>query len=269
MAYEPRHGSDEKRIRVEAQCDQCNVKITVPFQPIEGRPLLCRDCRRPRDGGLRGGSQPVERDGVYEISCSHCSKIDTIPFRPHPGSAVLCGECKQNPNIIRVGNKVLHNILCSACGKEALVPFKPDKGSRVLCKQCHNEEREQKTRMRDRFMQSHPADIHGTKVRIEVHCDSCGTIDTLNYIPKTTGAILCRQCAEKTFGEEWADKHKLKAKEYPFTCAQCHKQDFVPFKPKEDHELLCKGCLNDHAIIRQDRENIERMNKFICVRKKS
>lgn len=50
----------------KATCSDCGQETEVPFKPIEGRPVYCRDCyqkhktdRRPnfrREGGAEGGS---------------------------------------------------------------------------------------------------------------------------------------------------------------------------------------------------------------------
>ncbi|MFA5623673.1 MAG: CxxC-x17-CxxC domain-containing protein [Bradymonadales bacterium] len=258
----------EARIRVEAVCDECSAKIVVPFKPIEGRAVLCRDCLSNHRAHRRQ-EQGDSLDGRYEIKCTHCGQLDSVPFKPYEHSVVLCSDCLANPNIIRVGGKILHSIICSNCGRESRVPFKPDTGSRVLCKSCHVDEREQKNKARERFANKHPSDVHGTKVRIEIQCERCGVNDILNYIPKTTGAILCKSCAEATFGEEWAARHKLQTKEFPFTCCRCSNQDFVPFRPKAEHDLLCKRCLNEQAILRGDKDELEPINPHIYLRRNS
>lgn len=269
MSMSENYQGDEgpARIRVEAVCDGCGIDIVVPFKPIEGRAVLCRDCLSAKRT-KKAASSVDNVAGRFDITCSHCGKPDTVPFKPYEHSAVLCTECLANPNIMRMGGKILHAIICSSCGREARVPFKPDAGSRVLCKHCHNEEREQKAKDRERFAQRHPTDVHGTKVRIDVVCDRCGAQDTLNYVPKTSGAILCRQCAESTFGDEWAQRHHLSAKEFPFTCVKCSAQDFVPFKPKPDHQLMCKHCLNEQAVLQNTKEGAKPLDTFLYVRRK-
>ncbi len=202
----------------------------------------------------------------YEIVCSHCGKTDTVPFKPYEDSVVLCHECKNNPNVARVGGKIMHTIICAACGQESQVPFKPDDGSRVLCRECHLKEREEKQRSREYYSKQHPSVVNGTKVHVEIKCEKCGCVDVLPYLPKTHGAILCRQCAEQTFGEDWAKRHKLGAREYPFTCAKCGAQDFLPFKPQPDKELLCKHCMNDEAVIRHLDQGTKRSVAGICSR---
>jgi len=43
----PRPGGDRgPRENFDAVCAECGVKTTVPFKPVEGRPVYCRDCFR-------------------------------------------------------------------------------------------------------------------------------------------------------------------------------------------------------------------------------
>lgn len=253
-------------------CDRCGVEFRVPFKPKPGRELLCREClRASREEGRSSGEREHrhgEREGgaSYEIICSHCGKPDTVPFKPYEDSIVLCHECMANPNVERVAGKVYHTIICAECGRESKVPFKPDPGSRVLCHECHMAEREKKQRSAAYYAQHHPSVVNGTRVHVEIRCEKCGAVDTLPFVPKTHGAILCRQCAEETFGDDWAKRNRVGPHEYPFTCARCSAQDFVPFKPKPGQELLCKHCLNDEAILTHKREEMERHDEFTCVR---
>lgn len=251
----------------EGACDNCGCIVRVPFKPSPDRALLCRECLHASRHTSRE-SQAHGEQQAYEIVCSHCGKHDTVPFRPFEGSAVLCRDCMENPNVERVRGKILHTIICAVCGKENRVPFKPDPGSRVLCRECHNAEREQKTRARAYYAKHHPNVVYGTKVRVDVRCERCGNTDTLPFVPKTTGQILCRQCAENLFGEAWAQRNRLSAKEYPFTCSRCGAQDFLPFSPKSlNKPLLCRHCLNDQAILsRHSRSEMVRHDSGICIR---
>ena len=43
--------------------------------------------------------------------------------------------------------------------------------------------------------------------------------------------------------------HKIMSEErtmYPCTCADCGKEDKVPFEPKPDRPVYCKACLPKH-----------------------
>ena len=261
------------------RCDSCGQEDTVPFKPKPGRKVFCRDCldktrQRDRGGSRGGGNRGGGRGGgggEFVATCSHCGARDTVPFKPFPGSVVLCRACLDNPNVERVGGRILHRIICSSCGGEDKVPFKPDAGSRVLCKSCHQAEREERERAKRRFEERHPNEIHGTKVRIDVRCDRCGSEDTLPFVPKTTGPILCQHCAQQVFGEQWALRHRVGAQqEFPFTCSRCSRTDFVPFRPEPGRELLCKRCLNEHAIPHAEgaEEPEEQLQPFLYVRRK-
>ena len=271
FSHSHEHRQREDETWYDAECSKCHESFRVPFEPAPDRPVYCRNClRTTRDGAssksrrdFDGESKPQE---LYDIVCSHCGKQDQVPFRPYEGSVVLCRECMANPNVERVGGKIYHTIICSVCGKENRVPFKPDPGSRVLCRECHMAERAEKQRSLEYYAKNHPSVINQTKVRIEIRCDKCGATDVLPFLPKTHGPILCRQCAENTFGEEWARRNRVAAREYPFTCARCAAQDFVPFKPKPGQELLCKHCLNDEAILTHKRDEMQRHDRFTCVR---
>ena len=268
-----RDGGPEREM-FDGTCSQCGAAVQVPFRPSPDRPLLCRDClRASRESGEYGEAREARGHGgerhsaeTFDITCSHCGKKDTVPFRPFDGSVVLCRECMENPNIERIRGKILHTIICAVCGKENKVPFKPDPGSRVLCRECHTAERERKAEQRAYYAKHHPNVVYNTKVRVDIRCERCGCVDTLPFVPKTSGQILCRQCAENLFGEDWARRNRVSATEYPFTCARCAAQDFVPFKPKEGQELLCRHCLNDQAVLRHRRDEMQRHDAFTCVR---
>lgn len=280
-SHSVRRETSEEEVWYDAVCSQCGDAFRVPFEPNPEREILCKSCLRASREERGGSGHRNERrfDGehrahrerrepeTYSIVCSHCGKEDTVPFRPYEGSIVLCHECMSNPNVERQGGKIYHTIICSVCGKENKVPFKPDPGSRVLCRECHAAEREEKQRSREYFAKHHPSVVHNTKVRIEITCERCGCTDTLPFVPKTHGMILCRQCAENTFGDEWARRNRLGAHEYPFTCARCAKQDFVPFKPKEGQELLCRHCLDDQVVLKHSRSEMKRRDFGTCVRK--
>jgi CxxC-x17-CxxC domain-containing protein len=287
--------SQSERVMHDGVCERCLIAIQVPFEPIPGRPLLCRDCLREdrasraqhgrdSESGRSGRSGRSSRssqsnmayrptsessessgsgEGSQSIVCGHCGKSDTVPSRPFEKGLTLCRECMENPNVVRVGGRVMHTIICSCCGRENEVPFCPDPGSRVLCRSCHLAERQSKQRARENFTK-HQGSAQIPKVKVEILCDRCGCEDSLPFVPKAHGQILCRQCAENAFGEGWAKRNRVGAREYPFTCARCSEKDFVPFKPHPD--MLCRHCLNNHALLRKDRGVIVRHDAFTCVR---
>ena len=261
----------EDRVMYDAVCAECGDAFQVPFEPDPGRSIYCRACMKKRDASRSGERKtPVKRHGEgrersqqYEIVCSHCGKHDTAPFKPDPNSIVFCHECMANPHIERNGSWVSHEIICSACGRKDSVPFNPEPGSRVLCHECIKVEREEKQRRRERgeaFAKKNAC----MSVRIEIRCEQCGAVDVLPFMPKTSGKILCRQCAEKLFGEDWARRNCVGAREYPFTCARCAAQGFVPFKPREGQELLCNHCLEEQAVLGKGKG--QRFDGGVCIR---
>lgn len=49
----------------KATCAKCNATCEVPFRPIEGKPVFCKDCfsrTGGRDGGERGADRFPKRD---------------------------------------------------------------------------------------------------------------------------------------------------------------------------------------------------------------
>jgi CxxC-x17-CxxC domain-containing protein len=115
---------------------------------------------------------------------------------------------------------------------------------------------------RDKKVGVPPRDSHGTQVRFNVVCARCGRDDTLPFVPKTQGTMLCRRCAREVFGPDWAhgrDVDDPEGASYPFTCAKCHRVDRVPFKPSPGRELLCRACLRGEEQPQHDR--LKKMKK--------
>ncbi len=58
----------------KATCSDCGTETEVPFKPIEGRPVYCRDCYqkhkndRPRRPDFRGGSRGPASDSDSDDS---------------------------------------------------------------------------------------------------------------------------------------------------------------------------------------------------------
>ena len=59
-------GSFGPREMHKAVCSDCGQETEVPFKPIEGRPVYCRDCyqkhKTPRAGGGRFGGGGGRRE---------------------------------------------------------------------------------------------------------------------------------------------------------------------------------------------------------------
>jgi len=99
-----------------------------------------------------------------------------------------------------------------------------------------------------------PSKSHGTRVSFNIVCSKCGREDTLPFVPRTKGEILCHVCAEDVFGENWAHGRQVDyPDEYTFKCDQCGREDHVRFRPREGKKLLCRHCLHGEEQPQTDR----------------
>ena len=106
----------------------------------------------------------------------------------------------------------------------------------------------------DRKAGTPPAVAHGTRVRFQIECARCGKSDSLRFVPKTQGDMLCKSCAEEVFGADWAGDRPAEGRgEHVFECAQCGKEDRVRFEPDEDSRLLCSACFRGEEQPRKER----------------
>lgn len=48
-------GGSRDRAMVSVTCDSCGAAAEVPFTPVSGKPVFCRDCYSQRQGKSRGG----------------------------------------------------------------------------------------------------------------------------------------------------------------------------------------------------------------------
>lgn len=58
-------GADRPVTLHKATCAKCNAACEVPFRPIAGKPVFCKDCFNKagrREGGERGGDRFPKRD---------------------------------------------------------------------------------------------------------------------------------------------------------------------------------------------------------------
>lgn len=42
------HGASHGRVETSAVCSGCGRETTVPFRPVQGRPVFCRECFQSR-----------------------------------------------------------------------------------------------------------------------------------------------------------------------------------------------------------------------------
>lgn len=63
---------------------------------FQNAPVRCPSCRQAKkarmDGGRGGGGDRGQRQ-MYEITCSNCGRKDSVPFQPRGDRPVLCGDC--------------------------------------------------------------------------------------------------------------------------------------------------------------------------------
>lgn len=99
----------------DIQCSACGANDQVPFEPIEGSEVLCREChqkqrerqalqakygtrpdKRDEDAQRRGKHIPRLDHGtrvIFPITCSKCGANDTLPYRPATSAPLLCMAC--------------------------------------------------------------------------------------------------------------------------------------------------------------------------------
>jgi len=93
-------GAREDRQMYPITCDDCGQPGEVPFQPTQGKPVYCRNCKTARmnaegggntfSGGARG---PREERQMFKITCDSCGQPGEVPFQPMQGKPVLCRNC--------------------------------------------------------------------------------------------------------------------------------------------------------------------------------
>ena len=63
---------------------------------FQNSPVRCPSCRQAKkarmEGGRGGGGDRGQRQ-MYEITCSNCGRKDQVPFQPRGDRTVLCGDC--------------------------------------------------------------------------------------------------------------------------------------------------------------------------------
>ncbi|MBN1945374.1 MAG: hypothetical protein JW797_06825 [Bradymonadales bacterium] len=107
-----------------------------------------------------------------------------------------------------------------------------------------------------------PRETHGTRVVFHFTCQRCGKEDTLPFVPKTRGEILCRECAEAVFGKNWAHGRPVEDRtEYPIVCSRCGREGSVPFKPNPEVAVLCSACYRGEE--QPDKDRLARIKKVI------
>lgn len=92
---------------------------------------------------------------------------------------------------------------------------------------------------------SSPRLKHGTRVSFSITCNSCGKDDTLPFVPRTEGEMLCSDCAHETFGETWArGRQDARQPRYETECSVCNIAMSFKFKPSHGGPVICDDCSN-------------------------
>lgn len=100
--------SAERTTLHKAVCSDCGKGCEVPFKPLPGKPVFCRDCfkkdgessfKKPEGksfnkfGKKDFGRSDYEEKPKFDATCSDCGKQCQVPFRPNGEKPVLCSEC--------------------------------------------------------------------------------------------------------------------------------------------------------------------------------
>jgi len=94
----------EQRKMHKAICAKCKKECEVPFEPTEGKDVLCQECfrksRPPRRSFGRDNRRSFNREPrqMHKAICSKCKKACEVPFKPTEGKEVLCQECFREKN---------------------------------------------------------------------------------------------------------------------------------------------------------------------------
>ncbi len=111
----------------------------------------------------------------------------------------------------------------------------------ALNKPVHRRDRKAKT-------PNAPGLRHGTRVAFQIDCERCGVSATLPFVPKTDGAVLCPDCAEEVFGEEW---HRGRSREAAppksRDCDSCGATFEYRAKPDTAPPNICNVCRRGEA----------------------
>jgi len=94
----------EERKMHKAVCAKCKKECEVPFEPTEGKEVLCQECfrksrpRRFNNNRRNFGNRDRAPRQMHKAVCAKCKKECEVPFKPTPGKEVLCQECFREKN---------------------------------------------------------------------------------------------------------------------------------------------------------------------------
>jgi|SRR5690554_4325413 len=152
-------------------------------------------------------------------------------------------------------------IICADCKAIENVAQAPPPGTRAVCGDCQQARIEQRRGDKKNI----PRRKHGTRVMLPITCSECGTKEILDYMPKGAKIeeVLCTPCARKLFGTDspWARTDAAKRREqeresktsWEFKCAECGRDDLLPFFPKPGEDFFCKRCHQEQETPSKER----------------
>lgn len=84
--------SDRQLFDVNIDCNECGTHIAqLPFQPVEGRPVFCRECLQ-----AKRNSRPQRQMFDVDVNCAECgTSITQLPFEPSGDRDVFCYPCNK------------------------------------------------------------------------------------------------------------------------------------------------------------------------------
>ncbi|NOY22904.1 MAG: hypothetical protein GXO70_05270 [Acidobacteria bacterium] len=128
-------------------CSMCGKEDQVPFKPVRGTAVLCRECfevKKKRKYRNREIMRKVA--GRFKVKCENCGIEVELNYRRATEPVKLCDTCYEKlkgkvPD--RTRNKRLQvtiSIVCCRCGKREYVNFVPEDPNKVLCRSCYMRE---------------------------------------------------------------------------------------------------------------------------------
>ncbi len=217
-------------------CDRCDQMATVPFQPKEGREILCRDCckvmprAKPSTRAVRKGTKPI-----YFTECDECLTVCKSSFLPKSNRPFLCNDCKEDrqyeeDEARREKLEALQLEEVEEVGEAPLVEaaLASDEGA------CEVDEPVE------------PA----VKPVFEVACHQCDKTLMLRFQPKPGERFTCPSCYQAAQDRKTATMAAAEKEEgssgtrifFNIECAKCGKKETVDFVPKLRSEAVCTSC---------------------------
>ncbi|MBU1349240.1 hypothetical protein KJ781_04205 [Patescibacteria group bacterium] len=93
-------GRSDDRPMFKATCSECGDPCEVPFKPLPGRAIFCRNCFKKDDksdqrGPMRSDARrfPSDEKRMYSAVCATCRQDCEVPFRPTGAKPIYCRSC--------------------------------------------------------------------------------------------------------------------------------------------------------------------------------